>query len=335
MGERQNRHIFVTKETDIHFNLATEKYLIENYDPDSTILFLWKNSPTVVIGRYQNPWEECRLSLMEKDSVALARRCSGGGAVYQDLGNICFTIICPAQEADKEKNFEKVLKALEMMGVKATLSGRNDVLVDGRKVSGSAFQTTQGRFCHHGTMLISTNLSKLPDYLTPNEHKLQSHGVKSVASRVANLTEFVPNATTDLFASCMAKAFDEQCPIEVISEEKLGLYPQLKQSFETFSSREWNLGKSPKFTNKLSGRFSGGVVSFYMTVEKGVITQVSIASDALSTQGVEMLPQYIIGLKYDAPVVEKRAIEVEKMDIKEVAFISGALRLLSSLIEES
>ncbi len=335
MGERQNRHIFVTKETDIHFNLATEKYLIENYDPDSTILFLWKNSPTVVIGRYQNPWEECRLSLMEKDSVALARRCSGGGAVYQDLGNICFTIICPAQEADKEKNFEKVLKALEMMGIKATLSGRNDVLVDGRKVSGSAFQTTQGRFCHHGTMLISTNLSKLPDYLTPNEHKLQSHGVKSVASRVANLTEFVPNATTDLFASCMAKAFDEQCPVEVISEEKLGLYPQLKQSFETFSSREWNLGKSPKFTNKLSGRFSGGVVSFYMTVEKGVITQVSIASDALSTQGVEMLPQYIIGLKYDAPVVEKRAIEVEKMDIKEVAFISGALRLLSSLIEES
>lgn len=335
MGERQNRHIFVTKETDIHFNLATEKYLIENYDPDSTILFLWKNSPTVVIGRYQNPWEECRLSLMEKDSVALARRCSGGGAVYQDLGNICFTIICPAQEADKEKNFEKVLKALEMMGVKATLSGRNDVLVDGRKVSGSAFQTTQGRFCHHGTMLISTNLSKLPDYLTPNEHKLQSHGVKSVASRVANLTEFVPNATTDLFASCMAKAFDKQCPVEVISEEKLGLYPQLKQSFEIFSSREWNLGKSPKFTNKLSGRFSGGVVSFYMTVEKGVITQVSISSDALSTQGVEMLPQYIIGLKYDAPVVEKRAIEVEKMDIKEVAFISGALRLLSSLIEES
>ncbi len=335
MGEKQNRHIFVTKETNIHFNLATEKYLIEHYDPNSTILFLWKNSPTVVIGRYQNPWEECRLRLMENDSVSLARRCSGGGAVYQDLGNICFTIICPAEEANKAKNFEMVLNALKMMGVEATLSGRNDVLVDGRKVSGSAFQTTQGRFCHHGTMLISTNLSKLPDYLTPNEHKLQSHGVKSVASRVANLTEFVPKATTDLFASCMAKAFDEQCPIEVISEEKLGMYPELKQSFEIFSSKDWNLGKSPKFTNKLSGRFSDGVVSFYLTVEKGVITQVSIASDALSTQGVEMLPQYLIGLKYDAPVIEKRANEIEEMDIKEVAFISGALRLLSSLIEES
>lgn len=333
MSKEQKKHIFVTKETNIHFNLATEKYLIENYEPDSTILFLWKNSPTVVIGRYQNPWEECRLSLMEEDGVRLARRCSGGGAVYQDLGNICFTIICPAQEANKAKNFELVLNALEMMGVKATLSGRNDVLVDERKVSGSAFQTTHGRFCHHGTMLISTNLLKLPDYLTPNEHKLQSHGVKSVASRVANLTEFIPEATTDLFASCMAKAFDEQCPIEVISEEKLGLYPELRQSFEVFSSKEWNLGKSPKFTNKLSGRFSGGVVSFYLTVEQGIITKASIASDALSTQGVELLPEYITNLKYDSSSVEKKATEIENMDIKEVAFLSGALRLLSNLIK--
>ena len=334
MRERKTRHIFVTTGTNIHFNLATEKYLIENFDPESTILFLWKNSPTVVIGRYQNPWEECRLSVMEKDKVALARRCSGGGAVYQDLGNICFTIICPAQQADKTKNFEIVLKTLAMMGNEATVSGRNDVLVDGRKVSGSAFQTTQGRFCHHGTMLISTNLSKLPDYLTPNEHKLQSHGVKSVASRVANLTEFSPNATTDLFASCMAKAFDEQCPVEVVSEEKMGLYPELRQSFEVFSSKDWNLGKSPKFTNKLSGRFSGGVVSFYLTVEKGIITKASIASDALSTEGVECLPEYLIGLKYDAIDIKKKADEIEKMDIKEVAFISGALRLLSDLIEK-
>lgn len=333
MNRNPQHHIFITEETNIHFNLATEKFLIESYDQNSTVLFLWKNSPTVVIGRYQNPWEECKLSLMEEDGVSLARRCSGGGAVYQDLGNICFTIISPEQEANKAKNFEIVLHALNLMGVEATLSGRNDVLVEGRKVSGSAFQTTHGRFCHHGTMLISTNLSKLPNYLTPNEHKLQSHGVKSVASRVANLTEFVPEATTELFASCMAKSFDEQCPIEVINKEKLELYPELRQSFEVFSSKDWNFGKSPKFTNKLTGRFSGGVVSFYLTVEKGIITNVSIASDALSTQGVEILPLYITGLKYDHSSVEEKATEIEKIDINEVAFASGALRLLSNLIK--
>ena len=328
------RHIFMTAETNIHFNLATEKYLIENYDADSSILFLWRNSPTVVIGRYQNPWEECRLSLMEKDGVALARRCSGGGAVYHDLGNICFTLIDPADKANKTKNFEMVLKALSLMGVQASLSGRNDVLVDDRKVSGSAFQTTHGRFCHHGTMLISTNLSKLPDYLTPNQHKLESHGVKSVASRVANLTEFIPAATTEQFAQCMAKVFDEQCPIETISKEKIGLYPELRQSFETFSSKDWNFGKSPKFTNKLSGRFSGGVVSFYLTVNKGLITEASVASDSLSTSGVEKLPQYLLNLKYDAYEIEQKSKEIEAADIKEVAFISGALRLLANLIKD-
>ena len=123
-----------------------------------------------------------------------------------------------------------------MMGIKAQVSGRNDVVVDGRKVSGSAFQTTKGRFCHHGTMLVSTDLSCLPNYLTPNKRKLESHGVRSVASRVANLVEFSPNATTEMFASCMEKAFEkefcgstnesasEKCPTEHIGlEERCGL----------------------------------------------------------------------------------------------------------------
>ena len=328
------RHIFVTTETNIHFNLATEKYLIENYDADSSILFLWKNSPTVVIGRYQNPWEECKLSLMEKDNVVLARRCSGGGAVYHDLGNICFTLIGPTDKANKAKNFEMVLRALSLMGVSASLSGRNDVLVDGRKISGSAFQTTHGRFCHHGTMLVSTNLSKLSDYLTPNQHKLESHGVKSVASRVANLTEFIPSATTEQFAQCMAKAFDEQCSIETISKEKIELYPEIRTFFETFSSKDWNFGRSPKFTNKLGGRFSGGVVSFYLTVNKGLITEASVASDSLSTSAVKALPQYLLSLKYDASEIEKKATELEAEEIKDATFISGALRLLASKLKD-
>ena len=326
------KRIFMTTETDIHFNLATEKYLIEEFNPDSTVLFLWKNSPTVVIGRYQNPWEECRLSLMEKDGVTLARRCSGGGAVYQDLGNICFTFITPAENANKVKNFDLVLRALDIMGIKAQLSGRNDILVEGRKVSGSAFQTTHGRFCHHGTMLITTDLTKLPNYLTPNQHKLESHGVKSVTSRVANLSEFLPSATTEMFASCMAKAFDEQCSIETITKEKMKSYPSLRQSFETFSSKEWNLGKCPTFTDKLTGKLSDGVISFYLTVKKGVIVDVSVSSDTLYSLDFEELKRTLIGTSYEASEICKKADEREDKIKIAHDFVCDSLRLLASLI---
>ena len=334
----QSRYVFVSDETNIHFNLALEKYLIEELDPKSTILFLWRNSPVVVIGRYQNPWEECRLSAMEDNNVVLARRCSGGGAVYQDLGNICFTIISPVNEGDKARNFKVVVEALDMMGIKAQVSGRNDVVVDGRKVSGSAFQTTKGRFCHHGTMLVSTDLSCLPNYLTPNKRKLESHGVRSVASRVANLVEFSPNATTEMFASCMEKAFEnefcgstnestsEKCPTEHIGLEKTKAWPSLRQSFEMFSSRDWNLGKSPTFTDRFSGRFELGCVTFYLVVKKGVVSEASVSSDTLVSGGVERLEQEIVGLPYDAVRINEKANAVSD------PFVSGALALLSSLM---
>ena len=350
----EENRIFLAKETNIHFNLATEKYLIESFNPDSNVLFLWKNSPTVVIGRYQNPWEECRLESMRKDGVALARRCSGGGAVYQDLGNICFTIITPAKKANKAKNFEVVLRALELMGLEANLSGRNDILVDGKKISGSAFQTTCGRFCHHGTMLISTNLTRLSQYLTPNQHKLESHGVKSVSSRVANLTEFLPSATTELFASCIAQAFNgifgealsatlqEQCSIEEVSKEKLEVYPLLRQSFATFSSNEWNFGKCPTFTDKLSGRTSSGLVTFYLTVKKGSITKAFVSTDALQTQDSDQaleqelgtLTTILVGLPYNAIEIREVAEAADRAADKKIAhgFVCDCLRLLATLI---
>jgi len=332
-------YVFVSKDNDIHFNLAVEKFFIEDFDAKSTVLFLWKNNPVVVIGRYQNPWEECRLTAMEENGVALARRCSGGGAVYQDLGNICFTIISPANEGDKARNFGVVLDALDMMGVKASLSGRNDVLIDGRKVSGSAFQTTKGRFCHHGTMLVSTDLTKLSDYLTPDKRKLESHGVKSVSSRVANFVEFLPSATTDLFASCMVTAFtkefckkDEnlkQCPINLIDREKNAIFSMIEQSFATFSSKEWNLGKSPSFTDKLSGRFFGGGVTFYLNVKKGIIEKADISSDTLSVNGVEELKKNLVSLPYDVNEIKKRATAITD------SFASGALELLANLLSET
>lgn len=326
--------IFESKETDIHFNLALEKYLIEEFDPSSTVLFLWRNSPVVVIGRYQNPWEECRLSAMDEAGVVLARRCSGGGAVYQDLGNICFTIVSPVADGCKERNFQAVVRALSLMDVDAQVSGRNDIVVDGRKVSGSAFQTTKGRFCHHGTMLVSTDLSCLPCYLTPDRRKLESHGVRSVASRVANLVEFAPEATTDKFASCMKEAFASEfcgdgsngCSVEALDKGKIGQLPGLGESFAMFSSREWNLGRTPSFTDRLSGRFPLGGVTFYLTVKKGVVSKAWVSSDTLVSGGVEALEAELSGMPYDPCAIK------EKANASTDPFVSGALALLSSLM---
>lgn len=345
----ENCYIFISQEHDIHFNLAFEKYLVEEFDKNSNVLFLWQNNPVVVIGRYQNPWEECNLNEMSKDNVALARRSSGGGAVYQDLGNICFTIIAPFEDSDKARNFSIVIKALNMMGLNASVSGRNDIIINEKKVSGSAFQTTKGRFCHHGTMLISTNLLKLSSYLTPNKHKMESHGVKSVESRVANLSQFYPNATTEEFAKCIQKCFaaefsekektqknsrmqeskiKEQCPVKLVSKAQIREISSLGPSFENFSSKEWNFGKSPTFTNKLSGRIETGTFTFYLVVKKGLITSVSIASDTLETKEMGELEKKIEGLHYDPIEIRKKA-NVEK-DI----FISKTLAFLATLIEQ-
>jgi len=347
----ENSYIFISQEHDIHFNLAFEKYLIEEFDKKSNILFLWQNSPVVVIGRYQNPWEECKLQEMSKDKVSLARRCSGGGAVYQDLGNICFTIITPLERSNKALNFSIVLNALKRMSIDASLSGRNDIIVNEKKVSGSAFQTTGGRFCHHGTMLVSTNLLKLSSYLTPNKHKLESHGVKSVQSRVANLSEFYPQATTEEFALCMQRCFSEefgaqknnlqskgfetlenkvskQCPITLISKKQIEEIPALGPSFEKFSSKEWNFGRSPTFTNKLSGRIDTGAFTFYVVVKKGQITSASIVSDTLEIEQIGELEKEILGLPYDALEIRKKANATKDI------FISKALALLAKLLEQ-
>jgi lipoate-protein ligase A len=168
--------------------------LFEHPDIKSSTLFLWRNRPCIVIGRWQNPWKECDHSKMQGKEVKLARRRSGGGAVYQDLGNTCFTFIHPIPEGGfamdtKEINNKILLKALKNLGITAEVSGRNDILVDGFKVSGSAYKANLGmkRSLHHGTMLVDVNLDDLKTYLNPDKPKLESKGVDSVIKRVANL----------------------------------------------------------------------------------------------------------------------------------------------------
>lgn len=307
--------VYIAQRHNPWFNLATETWLIEKSElKDKHILYLWRNSPCIVIGRYQNPWVECNLQAMERDGVLLARRLSGGGAVYQDLGNTCFTIISPREQYDKGRNFDIVRKALAACGVESELSGRNDILVDGRKVSGSAFQLTSTRGCHHGTLLIEADLSHIGEYLTPDKQKLEAKGIRSVASRVANLQDLQPAFNHERFQEAVIDAFrreyGEESPIQGLDTALLEREPLLMDMYGKLSADSWRFGTTPQFSHVCSERLPWGRLTFHLDVEKGVVAQAKVFSDALSTACVEILEDLLPGLPYTPQAIRRRVADV-------------------------
>lgn len=242
------------------------------------VLFLWRNADTVVIGRAQNPWKECNTRRMEEDNVRLARRSSGGGAVFHDLGNTCFTFMAGKPEYDKTISTSIVLNALNALGVSAEASGRNDLVVKttegDRKVSGSAYRETKDRGFHHGTLLLNADLSRLANYLNPDKKKLAAKGITSVRSRVTNLTELLPGITHEHVCEAITEAFfahyGERVAAEIISPDKTPDLPNFIETFARQSSWEWNFGQAPAFSHLLDERFTWGGVELHFDVEKAI-----------------------------------------------------------------
>jgi lipoate-protein ligase A len=297
-----NIQVFTAEHHDPWFNLATEDWIFKNFPADHHVLFLWRNKPCIVIGRFQNPWNECNLQAMERDDVALARRQSGGGAVYHDLGNTNFTFMSPRDSYDKHRNFSLIIEALKHFGIHAEQSGRNDILVDGKKVSGSAFRMASDRAFHHGTLLISTDLQKLPGYLTPDKEKLKSKGVRSVASRVANLSEFNPNLTHESLCDAIIEQFfilhDQRCDVEDLTIKRLSQEPSLYQTYQQYADWYWRFGSSPQFEHPISARFPWGGITLDFHVVGGTISHITIFSDCLSVEFIEHLQTILPGTRY-------------------------------------
>ena len=287
------RYIFC-KSFNPYNNLALEEYLLNHVKEEECILYLWQNEKTVVIGKNQNAWKECKIQELEEDGGKLVRRLSGGGAVFHDLGNLNFTFLVRKENYDVDKQLEVIIKAVKNVGIHAEKTGRNDITVEGRKFSGNAFYTDGSRFYHHGTILVSVDMNHLSKYLNVSRDKLISKGVESVKSRVINLNEYNPNLDIDKMKKELLIAFQEvyNCELTPIEQQEI-IESEIKTLVEKFSSWEWNFGKKMEWTFSINKRFSWGNVDFNFVVESGRISQCVIYSDAMDTWLAEYIPIYL------------------------------------------
>lgn len=270
--------IYISSTKDPIFNLAFEEYLTKSSKSYDNILYLWQNENTVVIGRNQNPWKECNWKKLNDDNGKLVRRLSGGGAVYHDLGNLNFTFISADSENRINENVTLIIDALNSVGVNAYFSGKNDILVDGYKISGNAYFSENDKLCHHGTLLIDTNIKKLSSYLKVSKLKLKSKGIDSVKSRVINLNEIDAKLDVQSISNALINTFRSKYSCDKVDYVDNSFH--LDNLKEKYNSWEWNFGSSPQFDIEYIERFEWGEVEINLQVEDGVIKDVKVYSDS-------------------------------------------------------
>lgn len=309
---------------DPHYNLAVEQHLLETVREGQCILYLWQNRNTVVIGRNQNPWKECRTTLLNEEGGHLARRLSGGGAVFHDLGNLNFTFLVPQEDYDLDRQLTVIQKAVRSLGIPAEKSGRNDILSEGRKFSGNAFYKHNGKAYHHGTLLLDVDMDRLSRYLNPSKAKLRSKGVDSVRSRVVNLKEIRPDLTLEMLKEALYRSFGEVYGLqpERLTEQALDM-EKIREITLRNRSWEWNFGAKIPFSCEFEDRFPWGGVQIQLNVENGRITRAKIYSDAMDWSFVSELERIFTGCRCSVDALEAR---LESWDSEAAEDIRNLLR---------
>lgn len=305
--------VLITDTKDPWWNLAVEEYLLYELGKGEYILYLWQNQNTVVIGKNQNAWRECKTDLLEKEGGKLARRLSGGGAVFHDLGNLNFTFLVNRENYDLAKQVKVIQRAVSKAGIECEMSGRNDIITkDGRKFSGNAFCFKKDNAYHHGTILVSVDMDKLTRYLQVSEEKLKSKAVTSVQSRVVNLTEFNPALTIEKMKEYMVEAFEEvyDTKAEILYSTEDMDREKLDELYRKYSSWEWRYGESPKFDIELSQRFPWGGVTVGLQFQKGIIKKANIYSDAMDEEFIGLLPAAFEGSVFKSEIMADRIREI-------------------------
>ncbi|PRZ13856.1 lipoate-protein ligase [Laceyella sediminis] len=303
--------------TDPRINLAIEEYALKHLDIEETYLLFYINEPSIIIGKHQNTVEEINVDYVREKGIHVVRRLSGGGAVYHDLGNLNFSFITKDDGksfANFRKFTEPVISALESLNIKAELSGRNDILVDGKKVSGNAQFSTRGRMFSHGTLMFNVNIEEVVKALQVKKEKIESKGIKSVRSRVANLVDYLaePMSIQDFRQVLLTHIFAGKQPVPQVELTAADWAEIEKIADQRYRNWDWNFGESPEFNVQHSKRFPIGSIDIRLDVgEKGVIRQCKIYGDFFGVGDVADIEQRLAGVRYDRDAIEKALADVD------------------------
>lgn len=293
---------------DPYYNLALEEYLLTNFQED--ILCLWRDKPTVVVGKNQNTLEEINLDYVQRENVMVARRLTGGGAVYHDLGNVNYTLIIPyvqGEFGDYRKFTEPIIAFLNTLGITASLSGRNDLCIGEQKICGNAQTVVNGRLLHHGCILFSSDLSVLADVLRPNPAKIEGKGVKSARSRVTTILQHLEERiSVEEFCTALQKYFLQVVPDlkpYALSTQEVEAVRELARN--KYASWKWQYGVSPQYSWKNCKKFAHGFLDVRMEISEGKIDQIEIFGDFFGLEDIAKLADTLRGCPHEKAAIMK------------------------------
>jgi len=296
--------------TDPRINLAIEEYALKHLNIDETYLLFYINRPSIIIGRNQNTIEEINSDYVDEKGITVVRRLSGGGAVYHDLGNLNFSFITK-DDGDSFHNFKKftqpVVETLEKLGIHAELSGRNDILAEGKKISGNAMFSTKGRMFSHGTLLFQSEMDHIVSALKVKKDKIESKGIKSIRSRVGNIADFLkePMSVEKFRSFLLQNIFKDTGKVTeyVLTETDWEKIHEISE--DRYQNWEWNYGKSPKFNLQNSHRFPVGSVDIRLEVNRGIIENCKIYGDFFGVGEVADIERKLTGTRYEKEAISR------------------------------
>lgn len=288
--------LIILESTNPHYNLAVEEYLFDEYTDD--VIMLWQNAPTVVIGRNQNAFAEINTDYTEKNGILVARRISGGGAVYHDLGNVNYTFI--SKKSDEGIDFktftQPIIDALASMGIHASLSGRNDIEVNGKKISGNAQHVKGNRVLHHGTLLFNSDLTVLTNALNVDPEKIKSKAIKSTRSRVINISELInAHITVKEFINTIGDYIITKYnakKIDIPNNDKIAELTKRNKS------REWLYPEKDyisQYSIRKKEKYDFGIVEILLEMKNDIINNVKIIGDFFGVKDVRELENSLKG----------------------------------------
>ena len=300
--------------TNPYYNMAFDEYCLESLSIDEPVFYLWQNRPAVIVGFNQEVNTEVNLDYLKENGIDLVRRVTGGGAVYHDLENLNYTIVGRSEDLERDyPEYASLLaKALQTLGVPATLSGRNDILVEGRKVSGFAKRVCKNRLMVHGTLMYNVDVDVLTHVLNPSTTKLQSKGIASVRSRVANLCDYLPEIPDiQTFSQRLEEILSNNYTDTEYQLTETDLANIQRLTDKKFATWEWNYGRSPKATLSHSARLACGTVEIHLTLAENRIASCHFGGDFLGNLPASDVEKALTGIPYEINEIRKCLSKIE------------------------